>query len=71
MASTDTEPDGCSRRHWVSPAYKIKITKKKKKKKKKKKNFLANTPGFLVWIADYTVGYFFTHSKASSPANGF
>ena len=42
-----------------------------KKKKKKKKNFLANTPGFLVWIADYTLGYIFTHSKASSPANGF
>ena len=41
------------------------------KKKKKKKNFLANTPGFLVWIADYTLGYIFTHSKASSPANGF
>ena len=41
------------------------------KKKKKKKNFLANTPGFLVWIADYTLGYFFTHSKPSSPANGF
>ena len=40
-------------------------------KKKKKKNFLANTPGFLVWIADYTLGYIFTHSKASSPANGF
>ena len=36
-----------------------------------KKNFLANTPGFLVWIADYTLGYIFTHSKASSPANGF
>ena len=47
------------------------IKLKKKKKKKKKKNFLANTPGFLVWIADYTLGYFFTHSKASSPANGF
>ena len=44
---------------------------KKKQKKKKKKNFLANTPGFLVWIADYTLGYIFTHSKASSPANGF
>ena len=61
MASTDSEPDGCSRRHWVSPAYK----KKKKTKKKKKK------PGFLVWIADSTLGYIFTHSKASSPANGF
>ena len=64
MASTDTEPDGCSRRQWVSPAY-------KKKKKKKKKNFLANAPGFLVWIADSTLAYFFTHSKASSLANGF
>ena len=58
MASTDSEPDGCSRRHWVSPAY-------EKKKKKKKK------PGFLVWIADSTLGYIFTHSKASSRANGF
>ena len=57
MASTDSEPDGCSRRHWVSPAY--------KKKKKQKKT------GFLVWIADSTLGYIFTHSKASSPANGF
>ena len=28
--------------------------------KKKKKNFLANTPGFLVWIADYTLGYIFS-----------
>ena len=27
---------------------------------KKKKNFLANTPGFLVWIADYTLGYIFS-----------
>ena len=58
MASTDSEPDGCSRRHWVSPAY-------RKKKKQQKK------PGFLVWIADSTLGYIFTHSKASSPANGF
>ena len=41
------------------------------KKKKKKKNFLAKAPGFLVWIADSTLGYIFTHSKASSPANGF
>ena len=39
--------------------------------KKKKKNFLAKAPGFLVWIADSTLGYIFTHSKASSPANGF
>ena len=28
--------------------------------KKNKKNFLANTPGFLVWIADYTLGYIFS-----------
>ena len=63
MASTDSEPDGCSRRHWVSPAY--------KKEEKKKKNFLAKAPGFLVWIADSTLGYIFTHSKASSPAYGF
>ena len=43
----------------------------KKKKKKKKKNFLAEATGFLVWIADPTLGYIFTPSKASSPANGF
>ena len=48
-----------------SPAY------IQKKKKKKKKNILSKAPGFLVWIADSTLGYFFTHSKASSPANGF
>ena len=41
------------------------------KKKKKKKNILSKVPGFLVWIADSTLGYIFTHSKASSPANGF
>ena len=40
------------------------LIKKKKKKQQKK-------PGFLVWIADSTLGYIFTHSKASSPANGF
>ena len=39
--------------------------------KKKKKNILSKVPGFLVWIADSTLGYIFTHSKASSPANGF
>ena len=38
---------------------------------KKKKNILSKAPGFLVWVADSTLGYFFTHSKASSPANGF
>ena len=38
---------------------------------KKKKNILSKAPGFLVWIADSTLGYVFTHSKASSPANGF
>ena len=32
---------------------------------------LSKAPGFLVWIADSTLGYFFTHSKAFSPANGF
>ena len=42
-----------------------------KKKKKKKKNILSKAPGFLVWIADSTLGYIFTHSKAFSPANGF
>ena len=52
-----------------SPAY---IKKKKNKKKKQKKNnILSKAPGFLVWIADSTLGYFFTHSKAFSPANGF
>ena len=50
-----------------SPAY-IHL---KKKKKKKKKNILSKAPGFLVWIADSTLGYIFTHSKAFSPANGF
>ena len=40
-------------------------------KKKKKKNILSKAPGFLVWIADSTLGYIFTHSEAFSPANGF
>ena len=42
-----------------------------KKKNKKNKNILSKAPGFLVWIADSTLGYIFTHSKAFSPANGF
>ena len=40
MVSKDSEPDGCSRRHWVSPGY---IHLKQEKKKKKKKN---STRGF-------------------------
>ena len=39
--------------------------------KKKKKKTLCKTPGFLVWIADSTLGYIFTHSKAFFPVNGF
>ena len=38
---------------------------------KKQKNILSKAPGFLVWIADSTLGYIFTHSKAFSPANDF
>ena len=34
-----------------------------KKKKKKKKNILSKAPGFLVWIADSTLWYIFTHNK--------
>ena len=34
-------------------------------------NILSKAPGFLVWIADSTLGYIFTHSKAFSPVNGF
>ena len=39
--------------------------------KKKKKSILSKAPGFLVWIADSTLGYIVTHSKAFSPVNGF
>ena len=36
-----------------------------------KKNIFSKAPGFLVWIADSTLGYIFTHSKAFSLANDF